>query len=248
MPIWISLFLFSTPLHAERLLERLCFTNAPEAEAAIPILNTVLIKGQDEIQNDGPCLNVFVEDKRGELFERWVKARLPHARSTFSTRNAPLSTCNMELKRITHKEEIIYSYDAKGKVIGARVGKDIFEGEEKSFLSTSSGLPASLLVDQNQVDVVCTKKSDEKYLVKISVKTVPKTISNIYNPSQPIQVPPEEATALSTELEVSPNQEINLGQVVKDLSKDSTNVELPPGVGKIYQLGLAKNTWMLTIR
>ena len=249
MPIWIFLLLlFSSPLHAERLLERLCFTNTPEAEAAIPILNTVLIKGQDEILNDGPCLNVFVEDKRGELFERWVKSRLPHARSTFSTKNAPVSTCDMELKKTTYKEEVIFSYDANGKIIGARAGKDVLQGEEKSFLATTSGKPASLLVDQNQVDILCTKKNNDRYLINISVKTVPRTIPNVYNPSQPIQVPPEEATALSTELEVGLNQEINLGEVVKDLNKDSTKIDIPTGVGKIHQLGLVRNTWVLTIR
>lgn len=244
----VLVFFLSLPLHAERQLERLCFSSLSEAETAIPILNTVLIKGQDEINQEGLCLNIFVEEKRGELFERWVNNRLPHAKSTFSTRNAPLVTCDMELKKIIYKEEIIATYGTDGKMIGARAGKDVLDGEEKTILTTSSGKPASFLMDQNQVDIICNKKSNDRFQISISVKTVPNSIPNIYNPSQPILVPPKNADALSTEVEVGVNQEINLGKIVKDLTKESTQAELPVKIGRIKQLGLSKTTWFLKVR
>lgn len=248
LPALLTALLVSSVAHADRLLERLCFTSADAAAQAIPILNTVLVKGQDEIQSEGLCLNVFVEAKRGEVFERWVALRLPHAQTQFSTRNAPREHCEMELEKKVYREEIITQIGAGGKVVNVLAGKDVLQSEETSQLRMTSGSPATLLVTPNEVEIICTKKASGRSQIKITLKTVPQTIPNLTDPSKPVTVPPPNATGLSTEVETGPGEEVNLGEIVKNLAKDEQQVELPPGFTKQRTIGEEKTSWVLKIK
>lgn len=244
----LAILLVSPTARAERLVERLCFTSTQEAASAIPILNTVLVKGQDEIRPEGLCLNVLVDTKRGELFERWVNARLPHAQVEFSTKNAPHTHCDMELNRKTFREEVVTQYGANGQLVSIQAGKDVLQDEDTTSLRMTSGSPASVQLNQNEVVITCTKKSNARMNLKFAMKTIPQQLPNVYNPSEPLLVAPANATALSTEVEAGPGEEINLGQIVKDLSKETQQVELPPGFTKHKTVGEEKTTWLLKMK
>lgn len=248
MKFLVPILLLSLNARADKLVERLCFNSAAQAGQAIPILNMVLIKGQDEIQPEGNCLNVLVEEKRGELFERWVQARLPDARTEFSTRNAPATHCEMDLEKKTFREEIVTQYGASGKVVGVVAGQDTLQDEETTFLKMTSGKPSLIQLNQEHVEVTCTRKASGRFQMKIALKTLPRELPNIYNPSDPIKVMPPNAQALSTEVETGPGEAVNLGEIIKDLTRNQQSVELPPGFTKTRTLGEEKTTWTLKIR
>jgi len=240
--------LFISHAHAERLLERLCFNSSDEAASAMAVINTILIKPADEIVPEGACLNVFVEEKRGDLFERWVQTRLPHAQSTFSTRNAPFIGCDMEFIKRTKKDQVVSILDSRGRIIGARAGESIVMNEETSILKMASGKSAGINAGEYAIDITCTRKANDRFNVQFELKSVPQSLPNVYNPSQPLQLPRENAVGLKTEVETGVGQEINVGQIVKDLTKDDQSVELPPGFTKTQTVGAEHVDFILKMK
>jgi hypothetical protein len=248
MALWGFLVLLSTlPAFAETALERLCFNSQNEARNAIPILNTVLIKGQDEIQPEGECLNVLVDSKRAEVFDRWVSSRLPHATRAFSTINAPVQHCDMTLVKRTSRNTVNTAIGANQQVISASQAEDNLNNEETSILKVISGKSARLAAGENDLELTCTKKQNDRFQLKFSTKPTPVTIPNIYDPSRPIPIPPPSAQTLVTEIEVGPGQEVDLGQIVRDLNKESSTISAEPAAQIKRTEGEETVTWILKV-
>ena len=155
--IWLSLLASS---HAETALERLCFHSASEAQRALPIVATVLVKGVDTIQQEGDCLNVQVSPKRGDVFQRWVKMRLPHAQVTFSTLNAPKKECDMLAERITTKAGNGRTAMVNGQEVRLQGSSSSGSEVQQNILKVTSGTAASLSMDGNELTITCTELAE----------------------------------------------------------------------------------------
>lgn len=230
--IW--LVLFSLPAAADSALERLCFSSSEEAQRAIPVLNMVLVKGHDQIIPEGPCLNVNVANSRAELFQRWVRTRLPQAQYAFSTLDAPKRECDMVVTKTTNKSEHTKSVDVNGQAFQVSAGEGTQQESERHILKVLSGGTATLRVDTSEVKITCTWRNSGTYLLQFSQAYV--------------SPPPTSSTSLTSEREVSPGQRIDLGQIVNDLNKEQKNLGIPSGVQVEKTEGAQTIRWSLVIQ
>jgi hypothetical protein len=235
------LWLLSPSAVAETMLERLCFASAQEARQAISILDTVLVKGQDEILPEGPCLNVRVEEKRADVFQRWVTLRLPHATPEFSTMNAPARTCEIQVGRRQNNKQTSETIQAGTSAITVRAQGAELVSDEISTLNLLSGKSGTIMMENRQVDITCTFRASGRYHVRISLKPLPPPVTLFPPP------PTKNEIGLSTEIEVSPGVEVSLGQIVEDLVGKEAGVSLPIDGSANQRKDRAMTAWWLKI-
>ncbi|MBY0515619.1 MAG: hypothetical protein K2P81_01835 [Bacteriovoracaceae bacterium] len=251
MILMLSMYLSLFNAHAAPSLERLCFNSSSEAQRAIPILNVILIKGQDAIDPEGKCLNVSVDSSRIEVFQRWVKTRLPEAYYHFSAASAPVEMCDIVVTKQSQKNQQDQNINVNTKGFGAVITEGNNSGKEESFIKVSSGKSAELRVDQDDLTLTCVKKNNSRYLITVALRFIPPT-----PPQAPpgsiivMQAPPpdQSGTSISTEIEVSVGQDVNIGQVVKDLKSKQTQVNLPESAELSQKSGIDQTQWFLRIK
>jgi hypothetical protein len=251
MIILLSMILSLFKAHATPSLERLCFNSPNEAQRAIPILNVVLIKEQDAIDPEGRCLNVTVDTARLEIFQRWVKTRLPEAYYHFSTSSAPVDMCDIVVIKQTQKTQQNQNANVNTKSFGAVITEGESNGTEESFIKVSSGKSAELRVDREDLTLTCVKQSYSRYLITVALKFIPLTPPPV-PPGSVIVVqspPPDQSgTSISTEVEVSAGQEVNIGQIVRDLKSKQSQVNLPESAEISQKAGIDQTQWYLKIK
>jgi hypothetical protein len=235
-------WLLTSVAMAETMLERLCFASAQEAQHAIPILATVLIKGQDEISAEGACLNVKVEERRSDMFQRWVSLRLPHARWDFSTSNAPPRTCEIQVSKRQTKDQTSETIQGSPNSISLEARREEQTTAEVSTLNLLSGKSGMLMVENRQIDLTCTWRASGKYQIRITLKPLPPPVTLTPPP------PTKNETGLSTELEVSAGQEVALGEIVEDLAGKEIALDLPVAGQAQQRKGTTMTSWWLKIR
>lgn len=240
----LALMFLALNAQADTTLERLCFANAQQARQAIPILDTVLVKGQDEISLDGACLNIRVEEKRAEVFQRWVSLRLPHATNEFSSAKVPAVTCNIQVgKRVSgnQKGEIVQIDTTTVSVQGHVAANSVEEVSSFTLLSGRSGM---IIVENRQVDITCTLRASGKYQVRIALKPLPQPTTVA------LGIPPtaKNEMSLSTEVEATAGVDVPLGQLVQDLANKEASVSLPDSAQASQRVGVSMTMWWLKIR
>lgn len=225
------------------LLERLCFADAQAAQAAQPIVDAVLVKGQDAILPEGNCLTVRVDERRSELFSRWVAQRLPHARRDFSTMDAPVPTCHL---RVSKRQQL---RQQGGEVVVRQTGASAIQtstqghADEVSTLKMSSGKSATLLVDRQELNVLCHLRPNGGAKLVFGLRPIPPPPHIHGQPPPPIETRP----GLQTELDVMPGQEVSLGGVLRDLGGSGHDVSLPQGGSWQQREGSDQTQWFLRL-
>lgn len=250
----LSVFL-TLPAHAERSLERLCFPSALEAQRGQAIIQQILAKGLDEATLEANCLNVMIEANRVELLDRWVATRLPLARKTFSAANAPRQECDMLVTKISQKSEQNKQLGVRqnGFIVSVDNGEN--ENREENFLKVLSGGTAKLKVDESELEITCIAKGSS-YLLKFAQLFVPRPLvppNTNLPPGSVIVVnappPPDTSgSSLQTEVEVQKGQEINLGQITRDLRNKQKDLDISPSANMNSTTGKETTRWMLKIR
>lgn len=246
---YLLLALFTTLAYAQAdsAMERVCFSSQSEATRAIPILNTVLVKGQDQIQADGSCLNISYAPKRWDVLDRWLRTRYPQALRSFSTQSVAREKCDMRVYKKTERQKMTTQYGADGQIVMIGTGEQEVAAEETTMLTVLSGDTTTLEVGQQEISIACTKKSDVLYGLAFSLKTLPTQVANLTNPSTPLVIPPKEGQALSTTLDVAPGVEVSLGQIVRDLSHKEKDLEVPVKGEVKQETGSDSTTWTLKV-
>ncbi len=248
----LSLLLLATTAHAERALERVCFTDQAEATRAIPILNTVLVKGQDEIRPDGACLDVLVAPSRGELFLRWMRTRLPGARLAFTTLEAPRPPCEMVVTKTTRRERAtVAGAAAPGTVVIAQSAED-GGTQEQSFLTVLSGGTAQLTTESGELSITCTAKGGGNYHLVFRLKPAAPASPPVLAPAGGAEVvrpsPPQEASSLSTEVDTAAGLEVNVGQILRELGGRQGSMTFPGGIQGEKTEGQESVKWVLKVQ
>jgi len=252
--IVLSVFL-TIPAQAERSLERLCFPSATEAQKGQVIVQQILAKGLDEVNLEANCLNVMIEANRVELLDRWVATRLPLARKTFSAANAPRQECDMLVTKISQKSEQNKKLGIRknGFIVSVDNGEN--ENREESFLKLLSGGTAKLKVDESELEITCVAKGSN-YHLKFALLFVPRPLippNTNLPPGSVIVVnappPPDTSgSSIQTEIEVQRGQEINLGEITRDLRQKQKEISITPSAEMNSTTGKETTRWMLKIR
>jgi hypothetical protein len=242
--IWLLLL---SPAQAQMAIERLCFVSDAEALRARPLVEVVLVKGQDRVEVDGRCLNVTCDVKRAEILNRWVKTRLPQAESTFSSLDIPELECDMLALKKTRKQKEQSNVQVDGRSFQVSAGDAQTEQIEEHILKVTSGGTATLVMGPSELKITCTASPSDTYRLKFSQRYI--TPPPVFVGGVLVQPPQQEnATSVSTELEARKNTPINIGQISKDLSNKSKSAGLPSGFDYEATTGNETVEWSLTIR
>jgi hypothetical protein len=242
--IWLLLL---SPAQAQMAIERLCFVSDAEALRARPLVEVVLVKGQDRVEVDGRCLNVTCDVKRSEILNRWVKTRLPQAESTFSSLDIHELECDMLALKKTRKQKEQSSIQVGGRSFQVSAGDAQTEQSEEHILKVTSGGTATLVMGPNELKITCTASTSGTYRLKFSQRYIsppPVIVGGVLvQPSQQ-----ENAASIVSELEARRNTPINIGKISKDLSSKEKSAEVPSGVELENTTGNETVEWSLTIR
>lgn len=252
--IVLSVF-FAFSAHAERSLERLCFPSVVEAQKGQAIIQQILAKGVDEATLESNCVNVLISNNRVELLDRWVATRLPLAKKTFSASSAPRQECDMLVTKISQKNEQNKKLGVQknGFIVSVNNGENV--NREESFLKVLSGGTAKLKVDESELEITCIAKGTN-YHLKFALLFVPRPLIPP-TPNLPpgtvilVNAPPPPDTSgssIQTEVEVQTGQEINLGQISRDLRNKQKAIDISPSAEMNTTTGNETTQWMLRIR
>lgn len=242
--LWLLLL---TPVQAQQAIERLCFTSDAEALRARPVVEVVLVKGQDRVEVDGRCLNINCDVKRSEILNRWIKTRLPQAESTFSSLDVPALECDMLATKKTRKNKELTDVQVDGRSFQISGGQQQGEQVEEHILKVTSGGTATLRMGTTELKINCTNSGSGSYRLKFEQNYIapPPVIVN----GVVVQAPPQEtATSISTELEARKDTPINLGQISKDLGNKHKSAGIPIGLDYENTTGNETVEWILLIR
>lgn len=242
--LWLLLL---TPAQAQQAIERLCFASDAEALRARPVVEVVLIKGQDRVEVDGRCLNVSCDVKRSEILNRWIKTRLPQAESTFSSLDVPALECDMLATKKIRKKKETTDVQIDGRSFQVSGGQEQGEQSEEHILKVTSGGTATLRIGSSELKINCTNSGSGIYRLKFEqnyIAPTPVVVDGVL-----VQPPQQEkATSLATELEARKGSPINLGQISKDLDNKHKSAGLPSGLDYENTTGNEIVEWNLLIR
>jgi len=242
--LWLLLL---SPVQAQQAIERYCFASDAEALRALPLVEVVLIKGQDRAEVDGRCLNVTCDVKRSEILKRWVKTRLPNAEANFSSLDVPELECDMLATKKTRKNKELTDVQVDGRNFQVSGGQEQAEQVEEHILKVTSGGTATLRMTTSELKITCTNNGSGVYRLKFEqtyIAAPPVIVNGVVVQSSP----QEQGTALSTELEARQGTPVNLGQISKDLANKEKNVGIPSGLDYENTTGNETVTWDLLIR
>lgn len=241
--IWLLLL---NPVQAQVAVERLCFPTDAQAQRALPIVEVVLVKGQDRAELDGRCMNVTCDMKRTEVLRRWIKTRLPQAESTFSSIDIPELECDMLATKKTQKQKDQTQVQVDGQNFQVSTGENKQEQLEEHRLKVTSGGTATLIMGTTELKITCTASPSGIYRLKFSQRylapppvvvngTIVRTTEN------------EAATSLSSELEARKDTPINLGQISRELTNKDKEIGISTGLSYENTGGNEVIDWSLVI-
>lgn len=242
--LWLLLL---SPVQAQQALERYCFASDAEALRARPLVEVVLVKGQDRVDVDGRCLNVSCDVKRSEILRRWVKTRLPTAEANFSSLDVPELECDMLATKRTRKNKELTDVQVNGRSFQVNAGQEGAEQTEEHILKVTSGGTATLRMTTSELKITCTNSGSGIYRLKFEQSPIavpPVIVNGVVVPS----APPEQVTTLSTELEARKGTPVNIGQISKDLSNKDKNIGIPSGLDYETTTGSETVSWDLLLR
>lgn len=250
----LSVFL-TLPALAERSLERFCFPSTIEAQKGHAIIQQILAKGVDEATLEASCVNVLIDQNRVELLDRWVATRLPQARKTFSASSAPRPECDMLVTKISKKDETNKQAGVRNNGFIVSVDSGENENREENFIKVLSGGTAKLKVDESELEITCVVKGSS-YHLKFAMLYVPRPLipPNTQLPPGSVIVvnappPPDKSgSSLQTEVEVQKGQEINLGQITRDLRNNQKELDISPSAQMNSKAGTETTRWLLRVR
>lgn len=241
--------LFILPSMADRQIESLCFPSNAESSKAAQDLAFILVKDVDSILQDDACLNIAFDSSRRELFNRWVRQKYPNAKTTFSSEPTEVKRCEIKVQKITQKIETTNSAKVRKSFSVSQNSGNTSQTEVQKIV-VSSGNHASLFVDQTLLKIFCQYKTQNNYQLKFEMVFVPRVPPPIIAPPGTIVIappPPDQSgTSITTEIDITRGQVINIGQIVKDLNSKNHSISNQSG-----QIGVTSGsdvtTWLLSI-
>ncbi|MBI2519351.1 MAG: hypothetical protein HYV97_02995 [Bdellovibrio sp.] len=193
-----------------------CFTDAVSLSELRRYLQPISLPS-DQLDMMGPCLEALLSDARSTLYESYLQKRYRLNRTYKGNQMAPNTelvgttegNCRLELlkKRSKIRKTDEFSLGKKGKI---KRSEEDLSGDLRSQLLLRKGYPGSLKLDQEEVFVTCQGGHNDNYILTVTLKS------------------PD--SGISTALNLSKGQLINIGSVVKDLSGKNRTLSINSGI------------------
>ena len=220
---------FATLALATQQVEKFCFASKMEALKAQGQIEFILIKNQDKTLLEEDCLTVAVGQERVELVQRWIKSHYPAARLSFSSSSPSTEECRLKFKKLSRSQLNSQAAGLNQQRVNVQAGVQIDEAQDIRMIRTLSGKKSVLELDRFRLSFICTYHSSQSYTLEIKGETIPlparttTTVTN-FGATQTTEIPAQNLQTIESTLSLRKNEEINLGQIFKNL--DSKNKDL----------------------
>lgn len=227
--LWI-IFLFVTNFlfAQETVIETYCFSTTAQASKAQQSAR-YLMTAADQIETRGSCFSLFTTNTRRELIQKYLLNSYPDMRIEFSSvERSAKEMCDLLVEKTKSENSSNYSLN--------RIGQELSSGKEVTQLKSMSGAPFELRVDQQKIKGTCRYISPTRYEIEFTMEFIPRpiipptppgTIVLINNPPAPQS---QKGTNLSTTVQISQGERIEIGSIVKDLTDKGHAVSLIPSI------------------
>ncbi len=245
------IFLFISLALASQQVEKFCFPSTSEATKAQGQIEFILIKNQDKTLLEENCLTVAVGSERVELVQRWVISHYPTAKLSFSSSTPSTEECKLKFKKLSRSQLNTQSAGVSQQRVNVQAGVQIDEAQDIRMIRTLSGKKSVLELDGFRLTFTCTYHSSQSYTLELRGETIPlpaRTTTTItaYGATQTTEVPAQNLQTIETSLSLRKNEEINLGQMFKDLNSKNKDINLNnPNLSK--QTGESMDQWFVSL-
>ncbi|MCE3012738.1 MAG: hypothetical protein LW878_06690 [Proteobacteria bacterium] len=226
------IFIFATLALATQQVEKFCFASKMEALKAQGQIEFILIKNQDKTLLEEDCLTVAVGQERVELVQRWIKSHYPAARLSFSSSSPSTEECRLKFKKLSRTQLKSQGAGLNQQRVNVQAGVQMDEAQDIRMIRTLSGKKAVLELDRFRLSFICTYHSSQSYTLEIKGETIPlppritSTTVTAYGATQTIETPAQNIQTIESTLSLRKNEEINLGQIFKNLDNKSSDLNL----------------------
>ena len=222
----IGILLFFTQLifAKEVILERYCFDSMADAHSSQSIINQILIKEIDRIEADEACLNIFIEEKRSEILERWIKTRINRPyKKDFATVAEETRHCEIEMKIIKNNRAQEASVKISNQPDLSKTQTNNQTVQKLSLIGLS-GKPIIVTFGQKKYDLFCQLQGDKKANIHLQSTLTP--INPLLASTQPIN---QSELLVSSTLLLNKGEEMTLTSLIKEIEDKSKKLSIERG-------------------
>lgn len=231
----LSLLLTKAVFAQDLVVETYCFASPSDSQKAQQSAKYMMLPS-DRIEPEGSCFSLFTTDTRRELIQKYLLSRYPKMRIDYSSVERRASeTCDLQVEK-EKKENTKSSHVYSGTLPGASLGHGHSSAKEVSQIKALSGAPFELLVDQQKITGKCHYINPTRYEIEFSMKFIPKPLIPPVPEGTIVVVknlpPPEDqkGTNLSTTIQITKGERIEVGSIVKKLTDEGNAVSLIPQI------------------
>ncbi|HAZ13987.1 MAG: hypothetical protein A2X86_17385 [Bdellovibrionales bacterium GWA2_49_15] len=217
----------------EKSIYGFCLTDAVSLSEIRRYLQPIALPS-DQLDMMGSCLEALLSEARSTLYESYLQRKYRLNRTYKGNQGAATTeltgttegNCRLELlkKRLRARKTDEFSLGKKGKL--QRTEEDL-SGDTRSQLLLRKGIPGSMRFDQDEVFLTCQGGHNGNYILTVSLNT------------------PD--SGISTSLNITQGQLINIGSVVKDLAGKNRTLSINSGIDYSKTTGHDNYDYFLTL-
>lgn len=230
MFLWTLLLLFSNIYADETALEKYCFSSPGKMQYMYDKAK-ILFLPTDKINKDGTCLTVEVSDSRIELVQKYLKNQDPQMQIAFSSRDVQVEPCKLKIEKIKLIKSENQNIHIQSGVVAETQNLNKTSSETFQIQTINN---FEITVNENVIKGRCRFIRSDRYDITLEIKKDPRLTQPQVAPGtiitsandDPMKI--QEASTLSTQLQLTKGNRIELGSMVKDLSGASKKVDISP--------------------
>lgn len=229
--MWFLLLLSLSAFSDDMASEKYCFPSVEAADSARQNFSMIQLKN-DIVKQAGQCLVIQMPPHRRELIQRYILQSTPGASVVFSSAEVKREPCRLTVEK---EKQINQETKSGGINRGFSVSSSTAQGTQKEVMEIVTQEEFQLTVDQDEIKGKCRYINPNRVDITLEVRKNPKPLVPANLPPGTIVVvnqpqPDQETSLLSTQLQLSRGERINIGNVVKDLRDKNTSLDANPEV------------------
>lgn len=212
-------------------IEKFCLASSEEALNAQKQIEFILIKNQDKTLLEGKCLTLAMANERVELVKRWVRTHYPHVQLSFSSSEPSQNECRLKFKKYKNAQTDSQGIELNQQRVTIQSGSQMEKAQDIRLVRTLEGKKAVLELDRFRLTFTCHYHNSSSYTLELKGETIPlpprlTTIVNAYGVTTTQQNETEILETIETTLSIRKNEDINIGQIFKNLDNKNKDINL----------------------
>jgi hypothetical protein len=210
-------------------IEEFCFSSPQRLQAAIQKSKVIFVPS-DETSTNGHCLTVKARSHRRELIQNYIRNVDPDVKISFSSAEIKRPPCRLKIEKMRSLKKNETDLIVQNGILAS---KSISEGSANHTSQITTLNDFELSHNQDVVKGNCRYITPKKYEINLEVSKISRPLIMgvpegstvvLNNPPRP---PDQETSRLTTSLQLTRGERIEIGSVLKDLRSKGTTVDLP---------------------